>query len=87
MGYEGLLDNRLSTNDSRKAGVAAISHSMRGMPWNGKEEKIMGTGCNHELMVATKKRNPVNRIFYLSEVISPIFLASVRTVRPRKPLP
>ena len=28
----------------------------RGMPWNGKEEKIIGTGCNHhEMMVATEK--------------------------------
>ena len=27
----------------------------REMPWNGKEEKITGTGCNHhEKMVATK---------------------------------
>ena len=45
-----------------------------GMPWNGKEERIMGTGCNHhEMMVATEKRNPVNIIFYLVEVISPLF--------------
>ena len=52
------------------------------MPWNGKEEKIMGTGCNHhEMMVATEKRNPVNLIFYLSKVISPMFLDSVRTPR------
>ena len=53
-----------------------------GMPWNGKEEKIMGTGCNHhEMMVATEKRNPVNIIFYLSKVISLMFLVSVRTLR------
>ena len=49
------------------------------MPSNGKEEKIMGTGCNpHDMMVATKKRNPVNITFYLSKVISPMFLDSVR---------
>ena len=55
---------------------------MRGMPWNGKEEKIMGTGCNHhEMMVATEKRNLVNIVFYLSKVISPMFLDSVRTPR------
>ena len=53
-----------------------------GMPWNGKEEKIIGTGCNHhEMMVATEKRNPVNIVFYLSKVISPMFLDSVRTLR------
>ena len=53
-----------------------------GMPSNGKEEKITGTGCNHhEMMVATKKRNPVNIIFYLSKVNSPMFLDCVRTQR------
>ena len=53
-----------------------------GMPSNGKEEKITGTGCNHhEMMVATVKRNPVNIIFYLSKVISPMFLDSVRNSR------
>ena len=47
------------------------------MPWNGKKEKIMGTGCNHhEIMVATEKRNPVNIIFYLSKVISLMLLDS-----------
>ena len=36
--------------------------------------KIMGMGCNHhEMMVVTEKRNPVNIIFYLVEVISPVF--------------
>ena len=44
------------------------------MPWNGKEEKIMGTGSNHhEMMVAAEKRNPVKITFYLSKVISPMF--------------
>ena len=53
-----------------------------GMPSNGKEEKITGAGCNHhEMMVAKEKRNPVNIIFYLSKVISPMFLDSVRTPR------
>ena len=52
------------------------------MPSNSKEEKITGTGCNHhEMMVATKKRNPMNIIFYLSKVFSPMFLDSVRTLR------
>ena len=46
-----------------------------GMPWNGKEEKITGMGCNHHLMmVATEKRDPVNITFYLSKVISPMFI-------------
>ena len=45
-----------------------------GMPWNGKKEKIMATGCNHhEIMAATEKRNPVTITFYLSKVISPMF--------------
>ena len=44
--------------------------------------KIMGMGCNHhEMMVATEKRNPVNIIFYLVKVISPVFLDRVRTPR------
>ena len=52
------------------------------MPWNGKEEKITGTGCNHhEMMVATEKRDPVNIVFYLIKVISAMFLDSVRTPR------
>ena len=52
------------------------------MPWNGKEEKITGTGCSHhEMMVATEKRNLVNIIFYLSKVISPVLLDSVRLIR------
>ena len=39
----------------------------------------MGTGCNHhEMIVAMEKRNPVNIIFYLSKVISPMFVDSVR---------
>ena len=47
----------------------------RRMPWNGKEEKIMGTVCNHhEMMVAMEKRIPVNLIFYLVKVMSPLFL-------------
>ena len=80
------MDDRVSRNDSRKEGMTAISRSMRGMPWNGKEEKIMGTGCNHhEMMVATEKRNPVNITFYLSKVISPMFLDSVRNLRFPKP--
>ena len=49
------------------------------MSWNGKEEKIMGTCCNHhEMMVATEKRNPMNIIFYLVKVISPVFLDRAR---------
>ena len=36
----------------------------------------MGMGCNHhEMMVATEKRKRI--IFYLVEVISPVFLDSV----------
>ena len=56
-----------------------------GMPSNSKEEKITGVGCNHhEMMVAMKKRNHVNIIFYLSKVISPMFLDSVHTLRSPK---
>ena len=52
------------------------------MPWNGKEEEIMGTGCNHhEMMVATEKFNPVNITFSLCKVISPMFLDCFRTLR------
>ena len=47
-----------------------------------KRKKSRETGCNHhEMMVATEKRNPVNIIFYLSKVISAMFLDSVRTPR------
>ena len=81
-GYAGLLDNRLSGNDSGKRVWLQSAAACGGMPSNGKEEKIMGTGCNHhEMMVATEKRNPVNITFYLSKVISPMILDSVRTLR------
>ena len=62
--------------------MAAISRSMRGNAIERQRRKIMGTACNHpEMMVATEKRNPVNITFYLSKVISPMFLDSVCTPR------
>ena len=37
--------------------MAVVSRRMQGMPWSGKEEKIDGTGCNHqEMMVATENK-------------------------------
>ena len=52
------------------------------MPWNGKEEKIIGTGCNHhEMMVATEKLNPMIVIFYLSKAISLMFFLVVCILR------
>ena len=81
-GYVGLFVDRLSGDESEKKVWLQSAAGCGGMPWNGKEEKIMGTGCNHhEMMVTTEKRNPVNIIFYLSIVISPMFLGSVRTTR------
>ena len=44
----------------------SVERLWRRMPWNGKEEKSWER-------VATEKRNPVNIIFYLVEVISPVF--------------
>ena len=75
----GLLDDRLSGNDSRK-------RCGGGQPPNAGEchgtAKIMGTGCNHhEMMAATEKRIPVNIIFYLVKVISPVFSDSIRILR------
>ena len=76
-----MRDCRLIGCQEKSAG-RGCEEEYGGMPSNGKEEKITGTGCNHhEMMVATKKRNPVNIIFYLSKVISPMFLDSVRTLR------
>ena len=73
-----MRDCRLIGCQEKSAG-RGCGEECGGMPSNGKEEKITGTGCNHhEMMVATKKRNPVNIIFYLSKVISPTFLDSVR---------
>ena len=81
-GYAGLFVDRLSGDDSEKRVWLQSAAACGGMPWNSKEEKIIGTGCNHhEMMVATEKRNPVNTISYLSKVISPMFLDSVRTLR------
>ena len=81
-GYAGLFVDRLSGDDSEKKVRLQSAAACGGMPWIGKEEKIMGTGCNHhEMMVGTEKRNPVNIIFYSSRVISPMFLDSVRTPR------
>ena len=72
-----MLLDRLSGDDSGKKVWLQSAAACGGMPSNGKEEKIMGTGCNHhEMMVATEKRNPVNITFYLSKVISPMFLES-----------
>ena len=67
----GLLDIRLSGSDSRNRVLLRPAAACGGMPWNGKEKKIAGTGCSHhEMMVATEKR-----------VISPMSLDSVRTLR------
>ena len=74
IGYAGLLVNRLSGDDSEKRVWLQSAAACGGMPWNGKEEKITGMGCNHhEMMVAAEKRNPVNIIFYLSKVIPRCF--------------
>ena len=55
-GYAGLSDDRLSGDDSGKREWRRSAAEYGGMPWNGKEEKIIGTGCNHhEIMVATEK--------------------------------
>ena len=83
--YAGPLVDRLPGDDKEKRVWLQLAAACGGMPWNGKEEKIMGTGCNHhEMMVATEKRNPVNIVFYLSKVIFPMFLDSVRTLRSPK---
>ena len=56
LGFAGLTDDRLSENDNGKRVWWRSAAECGGMPWNGKVEKIMGTGCNHhEMMVATKK--------------------------------
>ena len=70
----GLFVDRLSGDDSEKRVWLQSAAACGGMTRNGKEEKIMGTGGNHhEMLVATKERNSVNIIFYLSKVISLIF--------------
>ena len=68
-----MRDCRLIGCQERSAEIGC-GEECGGMPSNGKEEKIMGTGCNHhEMILATEKRNPVNIIFYLNKVISPMF--------------
>ena len=70
-------------------GVAAVSRIFPGNAMERQSGKNQGNGLqpspqnHHEMMVATERRNPVNIIFYLSKVISPMFLGGVRT--PRSP--
>ena len=72
----GMRDRQL-IGCHEKSAEKGCGGKCRGMPWNDKEEKITGTGCNHhEKMVATEKRNPVNIIFYLVKVIPQCFLDS-----------
>ena len=55
----------LSGDDREKRVWLQSAAACGGMPSNGKQEKIIGTGCNHHMMmVAMEKRNPVI-IFYL----------------------
>ena len=76
-----MQDCRLIGCQEKSAGKGC-EEECGGRPSNDKEEKITGKGCNHhEMMVTTEKRNPVNIVFYLSKVISPMFLDSVRTLR------
>ena len=55
-GYAGLPGDWLLRDESGKSVWQWPTAERWGMPWNGKEEKIVGTGCNHhEMMVATKR--------------------------------
>ena len=76
-----MRDCRLIGCQEKSAG-RGCGEECGGMPSNGKVEQITGTGCNHqEIMVAKVKRNPVNIIFYLSKVLTPMFLDSVRNTK------
>ena len=68
-----MRDSRMIGCQGAYSGKRCGGGGQRRMPWDGKEEEIMGTGGNHhEMMVATKKGNPVNIIFYFVKVISPV---------------
>ena len=72
-GYADLSGDWLLGDENRKRVWRGSTAEHQGMPWNG-EEKIMGTGCNHhEMMVATKRKSPMNIIHYLVKVISRCF--------------
>ena len=72
--YAGLLGKWLLGDQNEKRVWQWSTSERRGLPWNGKEEKIMGTGCNHhEMMVATKRKSSMNIIHYLVNVISRCF--------------